>query len=179
MPALTNPRRETYAQLVAAGSQKIEAFKKAGYRPDRSAASKMAQEPEVAKRIAEIVADRHAIARKATEKAVERAAVTEEWIITRLKYNAEAALRGQPELDKDGVQTGRFVGKPDRAAANRALELLGKTKGMFIDRHEFGAPGAFAAMSDDELSAKIADMGAQLGIPPKALQAVAGGPTKH
>ena len=62
--------------------------------------------------------------------------------------------------------------------AKAALELLGKTKGMFIDRHEFGGPGAFAAMTDAELGQEIARLGAEIGISPKAL-AVMQSETKH
>jgi hypothetical protein len=35
--------------------------------------------------------------------------------------------------------------------ANRALELLGKQQGMFIDRHELGQPNEFANWTDEEL----------------------------
>jgi hypothetical protein len=39
--------------------------------------------------------------------------------------------------------------------ANRALELLGKHQGMFIDRHEVGQPNQFANWTDEELEAFI------------------------
>ena len=39
--------------------------------------------------------------------------------------------------------------------ANRALELLGKQQGMFIDRHEVGQPNQFANWTDEELEAFI------------------------
>ena len=35
--------------------------------------------------------------------------------------------------------------------ANRALELLGKQQGMFIDRHEVGQPNEFENWTDEEL----------------------------
>jgi hypothetical protein len=41
------------------------------------------------------------------------------------------------------------------AVANRALELLGKHQGMFIDRHEVGQPNEFASWTDEELEAFI------------------------
>jgi hypothetical protein len=39
------------------------------------------------------------------------------------------------------------------SVANKALELLGKEFGMFIDRKEVGRPNEFARMSDEELDA--------------------------
>lgn len=179
MPTLPNIRREAYAQALAKGTKQINAYRAAGYTGDTAASSKLASNPEVVTRVREIVEQKQRIAAKGEQKAILKVALTEEWILERLMYLAERCLRGQPELDKNGVQTGRFIGRPDSSGANKALELLGKHKAMFIDRHEFGQPGAFASLSDDELTAKIADMGSQLGIPPKALQAMVGGQTKH
>lgn len=187
MPALPNIRQEAYAQKLAKGEKQSEAYVAAGYKYDRGSPAKLAKHPDIRRRVAEIVAAREQADEKAREKAVKKLALTEEWIVERLMYNAERCLRGQPILDKNGVQIpGQYSGKPDSMGANKALELLGKYKGMFIDRHEFGQPGAFAAMTDEELNAKIADMGAKLGIPPKALAVMAGfgrptgpGETKH
>jgi hypothetical protein len=39
------------------------------------------------------------------------------------------------------------------SVANKALELLGKELGMFIDRKEIGGLNEFARMSDEELDA--------------------------
>jgi hypothetical protein len=179
MPALPNPRQERYAQLLAKGTKQIEAYVQAGYSRKTSSASQLASDPRVAARVTELQIEVRRTEEEARQKAVKKLALTEEWIVERLMYNAERCLRGQPILDKNGVQIpGQYTGKPDSMGANKALELLGKYKGMFIDRHEFGAPGAFAAMTDEELSAKIEDMGSKLGIPPKALQAMVSG-TKH
>ena len=41
------------------------------------------------------------------------------------------------------------------SVANKALELIGKELGMFIDRREVGGPNEFAHMSDEELDAFI------------------------
>ena len=42
--------------------------------------------------------------------------------------------------------------------ANRALEVLGKELRMFIDRKEFGRPGDFSGMSEDELDKRIREL---------------------
>ena len=63
-------------------------------------------------------------------------------------------------LDREGVVS-RLIAQYEKANAMdspsavgpaiKALELLGREIGMFIERHEIGAVGDFARMSDDEL----------------------------
>jgi hypothetical protein len=57
--------------------------------------------------------------------------------------------------------------------ANRALEVLGKELRMFIDRKEFGRPGDFSGMSEDELelvASEEAGIGAASGREETALR---------
>ena len=61
--------------------------------------------------------------------------------------NAERALQHVAVLDKKRKPTGEY--RYDGNVANRALELLGKQQGMFIDRHEVGQPNQFANLSPD------------------------------
>jgi hypothetical protein len=65
-------------------------------------------------------------------------------------------------LDRDGKPTGEY--RYDGNVANRALELLGKQQGMFIDRHEVGQPNEFANWTDEELRAFIKSGTRPLGI---------------
>jgi hypothetical protein len=66
--------------------------------------------------------------------------------------NVERAMQAEPVVDAEGVPTGQYVYNGN--VANKALELLGKEQGMFIDRKEIGA-GAFDHLDDDELSKTI------------------------
>ena len=76
--------------------------------------------------------------------------------------NAERALQHVAVLDRDGKPTGEY--RYDGNVANRALELLGKPQGMFIDRHEVGQPNQFANWTDDELESFIKSGTKPLGI---------------
>jgi hypothetical protein len=71
-------------------------------------------------------------------------------------------MTAEPVLDRDGRPTGEYIYAG--AIANRALELLGKEIGMFIDRREQGRPGEFAEMSDGELHRIASESGA--GVAP-------------
>lgn len=54
--------------------------------------------------------------------------------------------------NKDG---GMF--RYEGSVANKALELLGKEVGMFVDRKEVGAPGEFAELDAEGLKQAIAE----------------------
>jgi hypothetical protein len=112
MPALDRPSWEKFAKAVATGKTQRDAYKACGFRAKDvdSAASDLANNPKVKQRIKELTA-------RVTDKAVERAAVTKEWVLEKLRDNAEEALKV----------------KGGSAVANRALELLGKELGLFRD----------------------------------------------
>ncbi len=94
--------------------------------------------------------------------------LTQEWVLTRLMENAERALQHVAVLDKERKPTGEY--RYDGSVANRALELLGKQQGMFIDRHEVGQPNEFADWTDEELKAFIKSGTEALGILPRKTQ---------
>jgi len=79
---------------------------------------------------------------------VEKTSVSKAWVIAKLVENVERAMQAVPVLDAgDYTYQGNV--------ANRALELIGKEYGMFIDRKEIGGAGAFDHLDDDELSKTI------------------------
>ena len=92
---------------------------------------------------------------KVTQRAVEKTAISKAWVIEKLVENVERAMQAEPVRRKtgDGEEevTGEFV--YNGSVANKALELIGKELGMFIDRKEIGDPGEFERMSDEELRA--------------------------
>ena len=72
---------------------------------------------------------------KAQEARSERTKIDQDWVIERLVGVYEASMGARPVCDKNGEEKG-FTFNP--TAANRALELIGKHKGMFIDRKLIG-----------------------------------------
>jgi phage terminase small subunit len=114
------------------------------------------------------IQQREQIHAQGTAEAVEKVALTQEWVLTRLMENAERALQHVAVLDKERKPTGEY--RYDGSVANRALELLGKQQGMFIDRHEVGQPNEFANWTDEELKAFIKSDTEALGIVPGKTQ---------
>lgn len=181
MPTLLNQRHERFAQELASGKSDDAAYVAAGYVSNRGNAHKLKQTEDIRRRLAELLDERERMHGQATAKAVERTALTKEWVIARLRENALRALQAVPVTNAEGEEVGQY--QYNGAVANKALELLGKTLGMFIERHEVGQPGDFARMSDDELDGALTEQARALGLPEEAvgrlLELRAGNSTEH
>jgi hypothetical protein len=79
---------------------------------------------------------------------VEELAITKEWVLLKLKENAINVLK---------VEGGSPV-------ANRALELLGKELGMFIDRAEVTQTNEFSGMSLEQMRRELVERARRLGL---------------
>ena len=139
MARLDHPAYETFAQCIARGQSQIEAYRLAGYLPDDSAASLMANRPEIKARIQEISGILSARAEASGERVLAELArlgfsdVTQAVEIKRghvkirdtveLSADVKAAI-SEIRQGRDGV-TVKFHDK------GRALELLGKHLGLF------------------------------------------------
>lgn len=145
MRALSNPKHERFAQEVVNGASASEAYKRAGYRPNRGDASILRNRPTIIRRIADLqdfnqevagkLAATQEVARsRAIERVVERFALSRAWVLERLRENVERAMQARPVFDSDGRETGEY--RYNGMVANRALELLGKELGMFVDKKE-------------------------------------------
>lgn len=119
MPVLSNPRHERFAQELAKGKSQIEAHELAGYKPHRGNASSLAQDKSILERVSELHGERAHIEQEATQKAADALSIDKQWVMARLISNATNAAASE-----------------DYAPSNKALELLGKELGMFIDRTE-------------------------------------------
>lgn len=159
---LPNVRWERFCQNVAAGLPGAESYRLAGFSSTTAgngAYLLRKRHPEVNERIAALTA---AIADQAATTVAERAAAltvevkveaevqnrvrvlqveqqpTREWVLSELAQNIEVAKE-----------------RGDRSSINRALELIGKELGMFVDRKmEIRSP--LDGLSADQLVALLA-----------------------
>lgn len=83
--------------------------------------------PKVSQRVSALRAE-------ITAKATKRLAISKEWVLEQLCENVAMAKAAEPVLDHEGQPTGEY--KQNLAAANKALELVGKELGMFVDKKE-------------------------------------------
>ena len=160
MPALTNPKHEMFAQGLASGKIAEEAHRLAGYKASRSGASQLKQNINISKRVAEILVEREFIHSQATADAVKSVGLTKGWVIETLMENVAKAMQAKAMTNEDGEAIGEF--QYQGSVANKALELLGKEVGMFIDRKEVGRPGEFESMNADQLREYIDREAAEL-----------------
>lgn len=135
MPALSNPRHELFAQNLAKGMSQDAAYEAAGFKPSRSNASMLAAKQNIIERLAEL-----------TARAADAVVLSKSWVIERLIQNVDRAMQYE-EIMRGDQGTGEF--KYDGGVANKALELLGKEIGMFVDRKEVRT-GALDDLDADE-----------------------------
>lgn len=121
MAILPNARHERFAQALAAGKSADEAYREAGYKPSRSAASRLSANVNIQARVAELLS-----------RVAEGVVLSRQWVIERLVENANRAMQAEAAKDSDGAPTGEY--RYEGSVANRALELLGKELGMFVER---------------------------------------------
>ncbi|MET4345588.1 hypothetical protein ABIC08_006889 [Bradyrhizobium sp. RT9b] len=167
MPALSKANYETVAQALAAGKTQREAYQAGGYIYKAGNAHRLCKSPSITARVDEIVIQRYEDERKSREIAARKAGLDESWIIERVKYVAEIALRGSPRKAPNGEVT---YGQPNLNAAVRALRLCCDIKGMLLHRLAVNQPNEFAHMSDDDLVASLAATVRAMGLPEPAVQ---------
>jgi len=137
MGALTNQRHEDYCRYRVAGDDYLDAFEKAGFKRNKTHASRLEHRIEIQQRMAEMKAP-----------ALKKAQISREWILESLRTNAINAM------------TPGDTYAP--AAANKSLEMLGKEmpERMFVDRVEMsgknGGPVETRVTSDLDMAKAIA-----------------------
>ena len=142
---LKNPKHEHFAQLVANGVTNTEAAKTAGFSERRAmvTGSELAVRPEVIGRIAELRV-------MVTERITEKTGNDKAWVMSQLVEVVQMAKAADPVRDNEGNPTGEY--KQNLAAANKALELIGKEFAMFVDRKEVRT-GPLDGLEHEELKA--------------------------
>jgi len=188
MPPLNNAKHEAFARAIVEGKGNREAYRAAGYKGNNAAvdasASRLLSDAKVSARVAELKS-------AAAEGAVMTARQILEQLTRLASANMLDFMRvgpdGDPVLDFSKLtrdqaaalvqvdvedfkdvrsEDARDVRKVRFKLADKlgALELLGKTLGMYIDRKEVGEPGEFERLSDTELDMTLREEAARLGI---------------
>lgn len=195
MPILKNAKHERFAQGIAEGMSGADAYLWAGYASNakaaRVSATRLLANATIKTRIAELLKRREDIEVKATEKAVNKLAISKERVLAELAKIAFADAGDYFDWGPDGVtvkskseltydqrvvvsevsQTVTEKGGTIRVKLHdkqAALVNLGKHLGIFREIHELtgkdGGPIETADVSPrDELIRRIAGVSARLG----------------
>ena len=160
MPTLSNPKWELFAQEVAKGKSGGEAYVLAGYKKNRHNFARFNTNETILNRVSELLEERESIHAQATADAVKSVGLTKQWVIETLMENVAKAMQARAMTNEAGEPIGEF--QYQGSVANKALELLGKEQGMFIDRKEVGRPGEFESMNAEQLREYIGRETAEL-----------------
>ncbi len=125
MPVLPNPRHERFAQGLAGGRSRIDAYAEAGYRRNYSAATRLAQQSPLQARVAEIQGG-----------AAERTQISIASLTQRLLRIADTAEKGE-----DAARL---------SVARAALMDAAKVNGLIADKASPDSPGAKIAVYSSE-----------------------------
>ena len=134
---MMTPKQERFVQEYLIDLNATQAAIRAGY------SKKTAQEQSARLLSKVIIQEAVQIGRAKLAKKTELSA---EWVLLRLQEVAERCLQRVPVMRFDRIEkcmaqavdpdTGEGIFEFDASGANRALELIGKHLGMFIDKHD-------------------------------------------
>jgi phage terminase small subunit len=155
MPVLANHRRELFAQLLFQGFPAVDAYENAGYKRHDGNACTLAKHPEVQARLEEI--------RGETGLPVGTSAIA-----ARAKVTPESLMDEAEEARAGAMESRQF------SAAVTAIKEKSILSGHRIERREVGPPGAFDALTDEELERALVERFNALG-----LNTDAGSDTRH
>ena len=99
---------------------------------------------------------REIVNQKSLALAIKETGVSKAWIMGMLRENVERAMAVKPVLDRDGNETGNY--EWNGHVANKALELLGREIGMFVERHELTLAQKLADMPEDQRAAEMFEL---------------------
>lgn len=142
---LKNPKHENFAQLIVKGASATDAATGAGYGEKRAAVTgcELLKDSKINVRITEL---RVMVGAKVTEKL----GIDKAWVMNQLVEVVQMGKAVEPVRDAKGNPTGEY--KQNLAAANKALELIGKEFAMFVDRKEIRT-GPLDGLDHEELKA--------------------------
>jgi hypothetical protein len=170
MPILPKAKHEIVAKALAAGQSQADAYRAAGYVYKPANASRLCRSSAIEARVQELIADRAASTAKAREIGIQRAGLSEEWIIVRLKHVIDLSIRGLPVYDSNGQPNGFY--KPNLSAAINGLKTAALIGGLLVQKHEIGGSGAFARMTDEELDNALIEQCRAIGLSERSVNEI-------
>jgi len=109
--------------------------------------------PLIKNHIAELIQARSDVVNIAVRDAAKELAIDKYWVLKELVENVKMAKQAVEVCDAIGTPIGVY--KQNLTAANRALELIGKELGMFIERKEIRI-GELHSLTDEQLDQLVA-----------------------
>ena len=134
------PRQRRFVEEYLKDLNATQAATRAGYKGNEATVGPVACKLLKLHKVAQVIA-------QAQAKHAEETGTTVDWVLAALKENAERGLQRIPVLDAAGKETGEW--RWEGGVANKALELIGKHRGMFTEKVEHSG-----AVTIDQLLAR-------------------------
>jgi phage terminase small subunit len=153
-------KQELFCQAIVAGENQTDAYRqaysnqKASVKTSGEAASRLLKNSKVIARL-------DALRQPILEKVVEKIAVDKAWVLGKLVNIVDMGMQAEPVVDNEGANTGEY--KQNLAAANKALELVGKEIGMFVERKEVKLT-TIQQLADADLANLITQKAKEAGV---------------
>ena len=159
---LPNAKHEHFAQLVSNGESATRAYVLAGYSEGGApqSAGRLLKNAQVCERIAYLRSIKEQKHQQAVSAVISDAAIDKKWVLDKLTRIVAMGMQAEPVTDEEGQPVGEY--RQNLAAANKAVELIGKELGMFVERKEIRT-GALDDLNHDELKRLRDALGSVLG----------------
>jgi len=102
VPTLKNIKHEAFCQAIALGLRAPAAYVKAGYEPKPPNAYRLWKRPKIQERVAELNAKKQLVEQKATERVIERLAMTKEAVGREFALMGFSNMMDFTKLDAEG-----------------------------------------------------------------------------
>ena len=158
MSALSNHRRELFAQLLVQGFTAVDAHEKAGFKRNDGNASALARHPEIEARIIEIKGELMVPKGEHSQSMPLGTSI----IAAKANLTAQDLISMQNRVYEAGLSESRNL-----SAASTAAKEISILTGHRIARAEIGSPGEFDRLSDTELERLIVERFIQRGFAKK------------
>ena len=147
---LKNAKHEHFAQLVSNGEPASRAYVVAGYseKGAKQSAARLLTSADICERIAYLRSKKEEAHGQQVQQVLQEAALDKAWVLKRLSRIVDMGMAAEPVKDAEGNPVGEY--RANLQAANKALELIGKEAGMFIDRKEIRT-GELDGLGHDDL----------------------------
>jgi hypothetical protein len=151
------PKHAAFVREYIKDYNGAQAAIRAGYPKSRArkTASEILTRPEVK-------AEVQRLATTINTQVTERTAIDKAWVVSELVENYLRAIGANQVVDEEGNPIGPPP-IPNLSAANKALELIGRTLGMF-DRKEAVKANDLSHLTDEELDRRIVEGAQKLGF---------------
>lgn len=142
-------KQEAFCRAIASGTGPSEAYRSA-YNAEKMKPAVIAVKANELLANGNVTVMIESLRKPIIEIAIEKAGVDKAWVMSKLVKVVDMGMQAEPVLDNEGAATGEY--KQNLAAANKALELIGKELMMFIDRSEVRT-GPLDGIEHEELKA--------------------------